>query len=137
LSISAGNTFLYDLKRDPAHLWVIATDPDEENRFLIVSLTSLKGSKDQTVILHGGDHEFIKWSTCVAYAQSDLMSAERLQELIACGNAKMHADMKPSCTTLILDGFLASDFTKKRIVEFVRQYKAFKPAISPAGAPGT
>jgi len=44
-----------------------------------MSLTSLKGSKDQTVILHGGEHPFLKWATYVAYAQSDLINTERFR----------------------------------------------------------
>jgi hypothetical protein len=126
---AAGQTFLYDLRSSTAHLWVIVTEPDPDERFLIVSLTSLKGSKDQTVILHVGEHPFLKWATCVAYAQSDLINTDRFKEILASGNAKMHANLSPQRTALILDGFLASDFTKKRIVEFVKRYKRLKSVV--------
>jgi hypothetical protein len=119
----AGQTFLFDLKQETAHLWVICTDPDTDGQCLIVSLTTLKGSKDQTVILNGTDHQFLKHATSVAYAQSDLISIELLQELISSGRARMQSPMTPSITALIVDGFPASQFTKKRIVSFVRDYK--------------
>ena len=38
--------------------------------------------------------------------------------------AKMNADMSAAATNLILDGFMASSFTKKRIRKFVSDYKA-------------
>ncbi|WP_415199523.1 hypothetical protein [Silvibacterium sp.] len=115
---------MFDLKHATSHLWVITTNPNPDGYVLVVSLTSLKGSKDQTVILNPADHPFIKWATCVAYAFSDLMTVEKLSELIECGNAKQHHPMSADRTQLILDGFLSSDFTKKRIVQFVKQYKA-------------
>jgi hypothetical protein len=120
-------TFHFDLKSEPCHLWVIASDPDPAGNSLIVSLTSLKGSKDQTVILHAGEHPFIKWATCVAYGQSDLISEEKLSNFIAQGNARMHTSpMKPETTNLIFDGFLASDFTKNRIRNYVKDLKEKK-----------
>jgi hypothetical protein len=121
--LSAGSTFLFDL-RGNIHLWVVASDPDDEGRFLVVSLTSLKGSRDQTVILHGGEHPFLKWPTCVFYQQSDIMTVAQLEQLIASGNAKMRETMAADKTALILDGFLASEFTRKRVIAFARAYKA-------------
>jgi hypothetical protein len=40
---------------------------------------------------------------------------------------KMRAEMKPETTELILGGFTASPFTKKRIQQFVRAYKESRP----------
>jgi len=121
--VSAGSTFLFDLQAS-IHLWVVASDPDSSGRFLIVSLTSLRGSKDQTVILNGGEHPFLKWATCAYYQQSDIMTITRLEQLVASGNAKMREKLAPEKAALIFDGFLASEFTKKRVLEFARAYKA-------------
>jgi hypothetical protein len=122
--LGAGSTFLYDVKHSIPHLWVVASVPDEEGRFLVVSLTTLKGSVDQTVILHGGEHPFLKWGTCAAYNLSEVMTVDRLQTLIDSGNAKMREQLADEKTRLILDGFTASDFTKKRVRDFARAYKA-------------
>ena len=124
MTFTAGNTYLFPLSQSQtAHLWVICTDPNPDEQVLVVSLTSLNGSKDQTVILHGGEHPFLRWATCVAYGLSELISCEMLRNHIQCGRAKMHANLGTEKTQLILDGFLASDFTKKRILQFVRAYK--------------
>jgi hypothetical protein len=120
----AGHTFLYDLKDATPHLWIVSSNPDGEGNFLVVSLTSLKGNKDQTVMLHGGEHPFLKWGTCAAYIHADIMTVERLQALISSGNAKMKEPLADDKTKLILDGFTASDFTKKRVREFARAYKS-------------
>lgn len=124
MDFAAGQTYLFPLsEHQTAHLWVIATDPNADGLMLVVSLTSLNGSKDQTVILHGGEHPFLKWPTCVAYSLSDLISCDTLEGHIKVGRAKMRPDLKPKMTQLILDGFTASPFTKKRIQQFVRAYK--------------
>jgi hypothetical protein len=52
MSFRAGQTFLYPLTAaEKPHLWVIATDPDAETQFAVVSFTTLRGSKDQTVLI--------------------------------------------------------------------------------------
>jgi hypothetical protein len=128
VNFAAGQTYLFPLSENQtAHLWIIATDPNADRLMLVVSLTSLKGSKDQTVILHGGEHPFLKWATCVAYNLSDLINCDTLEDHIKVGRAKMRADMKPETAQLILGGFTASPFTKKRIQEFVRAYKESRP----------
>jgi hypothetical protein len=99
---------------------VIATEPDIEGQFATVSFTSLKGAKDQTVILLKAQHPFIKWDTCILYSLSEISSTDKLQAYLDCGIAKMHRDVSPEMLCLILDGFSASDFTKNRVREFVK-----------------
>ena len=122
MSFVAGETFLFPLgTRETPHLWIVSTTADADGRFAIVSLTSLKGSKDQTVILRAGEHPFIRWDTCVAYALAELTSSEQLEDLINRGTAQRQAPLRSDLLRLIVDGFLGSDFTKKRISDFVRR----------------
>ena len=73
VSFHAGDTFLYPLNQpSKEHLWVVATQPDAEGRFVITYLNSLRGSKDQTVILFAREHEFVRHDTCVNYAVAQL-----------------------------------------------------------------
>ena len=126
MDFASGQTYLFPTSQyQTAHLWVISTNPNPDGLMLVVSLTSLKGSKDQTVILHGGEHPFLKWATCAAYNLADLISCDTLEDHLNKGRAKMHANMSPDNTRLILDGFTASQFTKKRIQQFARAYKKF------------
>jgi hypothetical protein len=70
-----------------------------------VSSTSLKGAKDQTVILRRAEHPFLKWDTCVVYAQAEILGADKLLGHILSGAAKMHKDAAPAMLKLVIDGF--------------------------------
>jgi hypothetical protein len=126
VSFRAGQTFLFPLNDNtrPAHLWIIATEPNPEGMFAVASFTSLRGAKDQTVVVRPAEHPFVKWDTCISYALAEVSNVDRLQEQLNCGRAKMHQDVSAPVLALILDGFTASDYTKKRVREFVKNYKA-------------
>lgn len=97
--------------------------------FAIVSFSSLRGAKDQTVVLRASEHPFLRWDTCVTYGLADITSREKLQSLMDCGLAKMHTnDLAANLLALVLDGFFASPFTKKRVLDFVKLYRSARPA---------
>ena len=49
-----------------AHLWIAVTEPQpDSSQIVIVSLTTLRYDRDQTVILQPGDHPFITHQTIV------------------------------------------------------------------------
>lgn len=122
---AAGQTFLYPLAPNlTAHLWVISTDPTAEGYFAAVACTSLKGAKDQTVTLHTQDHPFIKWPTCMAYGQAEIFSVADLERYLAAGTAQMREPMGRAVLSLVVDGYLASDFTKNRVRDFVKARRA-------------
>jgi|ERR1035437_535294 hypothetical protein len=122
----AGQTFLFPLNDENRmeHLWIIATEPNSEGLFAITSFTTLKGAKDRTVILQRAEHPFLKWDTCISYAQAEIISIEKLEEHLRCGRAKMHRDASPEILNLVFDGFSASDLTKNRVLDFVKRYRA-------------
>ena len=126
MAVHAGQTFLFPLndENQREHLWIIATEPNREGLFATVSFTSLRGAKDQTVIFQKAEHPFLKWDTCISYAQAEIMSVEKLQAHLQCGRARMHQDATQAVLQLILRGFSASDFTKNRVREFVRAARA-------------
>ena len=125
MSFRAGQTFLYPFSEfETYHLWLIATDPNIEEHFAVVSFTSLKGSKDQTVLLRKAEHPFIRWDTCVAYMLAEVISEQQLRGRLESGEAKEHTPVPADIFALVLDGFLASDYTKKRVRSFISQYKA-------------
>lgn len=121
----AGQTYLFPLNDETRreHLWVIATEPNADGLFVTVSFTSLRGAKDQTIILRKAEHPFVKWDTCVLYALAEISSSDILQAHVDCGSAKFHHNVSDVVLRLILDGFTASDFTKNRVREFVKAYK--------------
>ena len=123
MPFAAGQTYLFPLGSQLCHLWIIATEPDENGMFATVNFTSLKGANDQTVIIRAGEHRFVKWDTCVQYGLGELTSTERLQEFVDAGTAKMHHPIRADLVKLIVDGFDCSDFTKRRVREFVQARK--------------
>jgi hypothetical protein len=106
-----------------SHLWVVATEPNQEGHVCTVSFTSLRGAKDQTVILLKHEHTFVKWDTSIAYALAEITTCDAIQDRLDCGLAKIHTDLDAAIVKLILDGFIASDFTKNRIRDFVKAYR--------------
>src|ERR1039457_7263107 len=98
----SGQTYLFPINGN-CHLWVIATDPDENGVFVTVSLTSLKGAKDQTVIIRSGEHEFVKWDTCVHYGLAELTNSDRVQGFIDSGEAKLPRPVSQGLLQLIVD----------------------------------
>ncbi len=131
----AGQTFLYPHEdgRD-AHLWIMVTDPNPEEFFLIVNLTSLQGSKDRTVCLMPKEHPFIKKPTCVHYQLAEITTSEKVQRYLDCGSATMHHDTSPELLDLVFAGFLASGHTKHRIRDFVKAVKAERASCTPIRA---
>jgi hypothetical protein len=124
LTFKAGQTFLSPIAADQtAHLWVIATAPNESGQFAIVNLTSLRGAKDQTVILRKGEHPFVKWDTCVNYALAEISSSGVLEANLARGLAKIQEDVSAEILRYIVDGFNGSQYTKNRVRDFVREAK--------------
>lgn len=132
MPFSAGDTYLFPLDgSEIAHLWVVATSPDDRGEFATVSLTSLVGAKDQTVVLQAREHPFLRHPTCVHYGAAELTSVEKLQENLDCGFAKMREPLSPDVLELIIDGFAASDRTKRRLKEYVQERKAAERRKAP------
>ena len=75
-------------------------------------------------MLRKAEHPFIRWDTCVAYMLADIITEQQLRERLESGEAREHTPVPADILALVLDGFLASDYTKKRIRAFISQYKA-------------
>jgi hypothetical protein len=114
------------LNRDEkAHLWVVATNPTgDDDAIVVVSCTSLRGAKDQTVILRAGEHPFIRWDMCLAYNLAEVTSVSRVEELIESGSAQLREPLALKLPADVVAGFSASDFTKKRVRDFVARVKS-------------
>ena len=74
------------------HLWIVVTEPDP-----VVSVTTLRNSKDQTVILRVGDHPFILHESTIFYGDAMIVDAQRLENQIAAGLA-VRRDPCPAVT---------------------------------------
>lgn len=103
------------------HLWVIATEP-QPGSFLcvIVNVTTLRSSSDQTLILRKGEHPFLRRDSAMSYKDAQIVDARRVEAQIQVGKAQQH----PRCTASLLSeiqaGLLASPFTPNKVRAFCK-----------------
>ncbi len=121
--MQCGDTFLMPVPggRLIPHLWIVVTDPEPQTNFCaIVSITTLRNSKDQTVILRIGDHPFIRHDSTIFYGDAMILDARRLDAEIMAGLAIIRERCSPQTLKLVQDGVLASPFTRPKILRFCR-----------------
>lgn len=121
--VSAGDTFVL---RKPGrnsipHLWVVVTDPDDDGKVVIASLTTRRPHSDDTVILRRGDHLFIRHETVIFYRDAQMPMASDLMNAVHGGAATMHAPFHLDILTDIQEGLDRSPHTPNHIKEYVRR----------------
>ena len=104
------------------HLWIVVTVPDPVNSLCaIVSVTTLRNSKDQTIILRPGDHPFIRHDSTIFYGDALIVDARKLDREMTAGLILSKADCPAKTLKLIQDGIGASPFTRPRFLRFCRE----------------
>lgn len=121
--MQCGDTFLMPAPGGPlkSHLWIVITAPDERGNAVIVSLTTLRTDRDQTVILSAGDHPFVRHQTTVFYGDARIVDLQELSTLFGTHAAVRHQPCSPKLLKLIQDGALVSPYTPQKIVDFCRR----------------
>jgi hypothetical protein len=105
------------------HLWIVVTEPTHDTHVcVIVNLTTLRNSQDQTVALNRGDHPFIVHPSAVRYSDAQFADARRLRADVAAGTAVPRQPCSPELLTLVQDGISASPYTPQKIATFCREY---------------
>jgi len=123
--MDCGDTFLMPAPGGAAtpHLWIIVTQPDPQtHECAIVSVTTLRNSKDQTVILRVGDHPFIRHDSTIFYGDAMIVDARRLEAENAAGLALFREKCPPATLNLVQDGVAASPFTRPKVLRFCRDH---------------
>jgi len=124
--MDCGDTFLMPAPGGAAtpHLWIVITQPDRlTHECAIVSLTTLRNSKDQTVILRIGDHPFIRHDSTIFYGDAMIVDARRLEAEIAAGLALVRDKCPAATLKLVQDGLAASPFARPKILRFFREHR--------------
>jgi len=122
--MECGGTFLMPAPGGVAtpHLWIVITEPDRaSNLCAIVSVTTLRNSKDQTVILRVGDHPFIRHESTIFYGDGMIVDARRLENEIAAGLAVRREECPAATLQLVQQGVTASPFTRPKFLRFCRE----------------
>jgi hypothetical protein len=123
--MDCGDTFLMPAPGGVAtpHLWIVVTQPDPQTHLcVIVSVTTLRNSKDQTIILRVGDHPFIRHDSAIFYGDAMIVDARRLDAEIAAGLVLRREICSQATLKLVQDGVLASPFTRMKVVRFCRDH---------------
>ena len=108
------------------HLWFVITDPDPATHLCaMVSLTTLKNDKDQTVVLHPGEHPFIMRTSTIYFSGAIVVDVRVIETRIAEGKVRSHARCSPKLLKLLQEGVAVSPFTPKKVITFCRT--AFGP----------
>lgn len=103
------------------HLWIVVTQPESQTHLCaIVSVTTLRNSKDQTVILRPGDHPFIRHDSTIFYGDAMIVDARRLDAEIVAGLALVNARCPAATLKLVQDGVGASPFTRPKVLRFCK-----------------
>ncbi len=99
----------------------MVTKPDPQTHLCaLVSVTTLRNSKDQTIILRPGDHPFIRHDSTVFYGDAMIVDVRRLDAEIAAGLALGREKCSQPTLKLVQDGVAASPFTRPKILRFCR-----------------
>jgi hypothetical protein len=100
--VEAGSTFvLAGEHRDiDDHLWVVLSDPRlDDQKVLIVSLTTFRPHKDRACIIQPGEHDWVRHETCVAYDLARTIALVELHRLHDAGAIVM----QPPLSAALLD----------------------------------
>ena len=106
---------------DTRHLWVVLTDPDDNDKVVIVNLTTRRSHSNDTVTLNRSDHRFVQRDTVIFYQDARLVKASALTNAVRGGVAIMHDPFRPNVLTDIQRGLINPPNTPNLIKEYTRQ----------------
>ena len=110
------------------HLWIVVTEPDDNHSCVIVNLTTLRNSQDQTVSLLPGEHPFVQHPTAVRYSDALIVDVRKLRADLTCGRALQKQSCSPTLLKLIQDGVCASQYTPNKVIRFYKTYVEWQKA---------
>jgi hypothetical protein len=120
MKVYAGRTFLYPDGGIP-HLWIVVTEPSgTPPEVAIVSISSDRLGKDDTVKLGPGDHPFIRKPSVVFFPDTRVMPVQAIVSEVQNAQATFHDDCSEDLLERVRDGLLASPATPRRMKEYVR-----------------
>ena len=123
--VCAGNTYKLPVRwKSIPHLWVVLTDPDDSDQVIMVSLTTHRKDSDETVVLHRGDHSFVRHKTVVYYQDARFASALSLTKAVRQGVATLHDSCGYDLLYKIQNGALESPHTPNDIKACLRRFLA-------------
>ena len=118
--IEPGSTFL---KLDRwNHLWFALSSPNADGEIAIANLTTHRPQQpghEDCLVLHRGDHPYIRHDSCIYFRGARLISAEWLESRVVVGASPRHETATPELLHKIQIEALANrevDATVKRAI---------------------
>jgi hypothetical protein len=118
VTIGPGDTFILTRATGSTpHLWVVLWGPaGAADAYLIVSLSTLRGYSDRTVVIRPGEHPFVQHDTCAVYADARRTTAEKLQQALRVREAISREPVDPALLDRLRGGLLHSPYTPDAIL---------------------
>ena len=92
-----------------------------EGQCAIVSVTTLRNSKGQTIILRPGDHPCIRHDSTIFDGDGMIVDARKLDQDLSAGLIVAREKCPAARLKLVQDGIKASPFTRPRFLRFCRE----------------
>jgi hypothetical protein len=108
--MEAGTAFLaIDPHSRREHLWVILSDPKKDDqKVLIVNLTTLDDRRERTCVLQSGDHPCVRHETAVHSEESRGTTLKALYDGKGAGLIKLVDPVSPALLQRTREGAVAS-----------------------------
>jgi hypothetical protein len=118
--VRAGRAILFrESAHAKPHLWFILTDPGgNPPRVVAVMLRTAQRFTDDTVVLHPGDHPFVRHPSSIHYSTARWLTVDAIARAFHDGRCSLQQDMSADLLTRARKGLMRSPFT----VNAIRQY---------------
>lgn len=116
----AGDCFLIGGHGLTPHLWIVLTQPSgDPARVLIASCTFRKPWSDDTILLHRGDHPFIRHETVIAYTEIRIVEARVIEFQLGLGKVTRRERMRRTVLDRVVEAVLTSTNTAAKCKQFI------------------
>lgn len=106
------------------HLHIILVNPINEGvlKTAMVNISSYHGlpTQETTVILHKGEHDFIKHDSYVRYSDAKKINVDVIQKLLDERRASFRVSVTPELLYKVFNGLLRSKNTPSHVKAFCR-----------------
>ena len=100
---------------DQLHLHVILTDCCENNRHLLVNISTIRGGGyyDPTLVIEPGEHPLVIEQSWVVYRRATTLHADHIKKCVDAWSFKPKEPVSEELFSRICDGVGASSFTPR------------------------
>ena len=103
------------------HCYVIISDTERDpNQLVLVNFTGLEFYKDQSCIIHVGEHLFITKETCMNYAKARIADRSMLEQAEAAGLTPRWDPVSPELLARIRSGAEQTNELPQDVEVFLR-----------------